>query len=178
MELTACRWKEFRPEQGLANEGCSFSLHQPALWKMGPAGHRWMYKPSLLAGTLLGLYTGTQSLSEARRCPSLQGALSPAPLLTPPPPNPTLGSMPEAHGSDWEGSGSLKARLRIRAKRELKGQQAVALKQGTPQTQSRSSQIKSSPPGSACRQENRGTEKEGIQALKSHLESKPSSTNS
>ena len=61
------------------------------------------------------------------------------PIAHSPPPNPTLASMTEAHGSDWEGSGSLKARLRIRAKRELKGQQAVALKQGTPQTQSRSS---------------------------------------
>ena len=71
---------------------------------------------------------GTQSLSEARRCPSLQGAPSPTP-------SPTLVSVPEAHGSDWEGSGSLKARLRIGAKRELKGQQAIALKQGTPQIQ-------------------------------------------
>lgn len=51
----ACRWKEYRPEQGFANEGCCFSLRQPTLWKMGPAGHRQMYKPSLPAWTLLGL---------------------------------------------------------------------------------------------------------------------------
>lgn len=114
------------------HEKVSRFLCEPGLWKVdqkAPDGCTLC----MWARTLLGLYLGTQSPSEAWKCPSLQRALNPAPV-----PSPDLvPQWPQCQrpeGSAEEKEVPLQARLRIGARRVHWGQQAPAPKQGAPHT--------------------------------------------
>lgn len=107
-------------------QGCAFL---PVLARPVGKGTRWPQmdiQTSPLGRASPRTMLGYSVPSGAWRGPSSKRH-SALPLL------PTPG-LAHTEGSDMREGGSLKARLRIKAKRDLWGQQALAPKQGTPQT--------------------------------------------